>query len=84
MALTSTQIYKDNQRENIIFKGATRLIGVRDRIVIIKAELLAIAVEIADDPTADAELKTLGGQVTSFMNNSKVSDLVDFITNNLE
>ena len=70
MALTHTQTYLDSQKEAEIFRFAERLKAGKDRLIQTKSNLLAVTAQIAADSNASAELKTLGTQATSFINNS--------------
>lgn len=84
MALTHTQEYTDNKKEDIIFDLAQRLIALKNRLVTRKGELLSNSAAIAADPGASAELKALGTQSENFINNAKITDFISFIENNLE
>jgi len=84
MALTHTQGYKDNTKEESIFRAASRLINLKEKLVLLKYELLVTTAAIAADSGADADLKTLGTQSTSFINNSKITDFISFVASNLE
>ena len=83
MALTHTQNYKDNRKEDVIFGSAEALVSEKNRLVNLKTRLLATTAEIAADANASAELKTLGIQASGFINNAKITDFISFITSNL-
>lgn len=83
MALTHTQGYVDGQNEDNLFKAAARLIAAKEKVVLVKAEVLNIAAVIDADTNASTELKTLATQAVSAMNNSKITDFITFIESNL-
>lgn len=83
MSLTHTQGYVDTEKEDEVFRMADRIKAGKDRLVTAKASLLVTTAAIAADANASAELKTLGTQAESFINNAKVSDFIDFVTNNI-
>jgi hypothetical protein len=83
MALTHTQGYQDSKKEDEVFRMAERIKAVKDRLLQAKVSLLVTTTAIAADPGAPADLKALGTQAEGFINNSKISDFIDFVTNNI-
>jgi hypothetical protein len=78
------QFYQDTLRVSRVAQIEKKMLNIRDNLITIKAESIALKSEIDADTGSSSDMTTLGNQLNTFVNHASYTDFVTFVTNSIE